>query len=130
MDAESASAAIKALNNNDFGGRDLAVNETLLLNLFFAGTISSMPPRLESNDGRNTVIRPLAEVAEAELIAYAAELRIPVIPCNLCGSQETQRRAEMKALLAELDSRYPGLRASMLTAQRNVRPSQLMYGHS
>jgi tRNA 2-thiocytidine biosynthesis protein TtcA len=102
------------------------LNETLLLNLFFAGAIASMPPRLESNDGRNTVIRPLAEVAESELIAYASELRIPVIPCNLCGSQETRRRAEMKALLAELESRYPGLRGSMLTAQRNVRPSQLM----
>jgi tRNA 2-thiocytidine biosynthesis protein TtcA len=101
------------------------LNETLLLNLFFAGAIASMPPRLESNDGRNTVIRPLAEVPEADLVAHAEALSIPVIPCNLCGSQETRRRAEMKALLADLEGRFPGLRSSVLTAQRNVRPSQL-----
>ncbi|MFK7894655.1 MAG: tRNA 2-thiocytidine(32) synthetase TtcA [Myxococcota bacterium] len=102
------------------------LNETLLLNLFFSGTLESMPPRLESDDGRNVVIRPMAEVSEADLTCYSEELAIPVIPCNLCGSQETARRAEMKALLSDLDSRYPGLRGSMLTAQKNLRPTQLM----
>jgi len=102
------------------------LNETLLLNLFFSGVLGSMPARLESDDGRNTVIRPMAEVGEADLTRYASALEIPVIPCNLCGSQETARRAEMKALIGELESRYPGLRGSMLTAQKNLRPTQLM----
>ncbi len=101
-------------------------NETLLLNLFFAGVLGGMPPRLESDDGRNVVIRPMAEITEGDLVRYAEHLRIPVIPCNLCGTQEVQRRGEMKALLAELEGRYPGLRGSVLTAQRNLRPSQLM----
>ncbi len=102
------------------------LNETLLLNLFFAGAMASMPPKLESNDGRNTVIRPLAAVAEADLQSYADALRIPIIPCNLCGSQDNQRRTEMKNLLSELEERFTGLAGSMLTAQKNIRPSQLL----
>lgn len=102
------------------------LNETLLLNLFFSGVLGSMPARLESDDGRNVVIRPMAEVSEADLHRHAEQLGIPVIPCNLCGSQENARRQEMKTLIAELEGRYPGLRGSMLTAQQNLRPSQLM----
>ncbi len=102
------------------------LNETLLLNLFFVGQLSSMPPVLQADDGENVVIRPMASVPEAELRAYAEELGIPVVPCNLCGSQEDQRRAEMKTLLAELEQKYPGLGASMATAQGNLNPSQLM----
>ncbi len=102
------------------------LNETLLLNLFFSGVLGSMPVRLESDDGRNVVIRPMAEVAESDLIRCAEVLDIPVIPCNLCGSQENARRAEMKALISDLEGRYPGLRGSMLTAQGNLRPTQLM----
>lgn len=102
------------------------LNETLLLNLFFSGVLGGMPARLESDDGRNVVIRPMAEVAEADLTRYAAALAIPVIPCNLCGNQENARRQEMKALIAELESRYPGLRGSMLTAQKNLRATQLL----
>lgn len=102
------------------------LNETLLLNLFFSGVLGSMPARLESDDGRNVVIRPMAEVAEADLSRHAERLTIPVIPCNLCGNQERARRQEMKALIADLETRYPGLRGSMLTAQKNLRPSQLI----
>jgi tRNA 2-thiocytidine biosynthesis protein TtcA len=102
------------------------LNETLLLNLFFSGVLGSMPARLESDDGRNTVIRPMADVAEADLSRLAESLAIPVIPCNLCGNQENARRQEMKALISELESRYPGLRGSMLTAQKNVRVTQLL----
>lgn len=102
------------------------LNETLLLNLFFSGVLGSMPARLESDDGRNVVIRPMAEVAEADLEDYARALAIPVIPCNLCGNQENARRQELKALIGELEGRYPGLRGSMLTAQKNLRPSQLI----
>ena len=102
------------------------LNETLLLNLFFSGVLGAMPARLESDDGRNVVIRPMAEVSEADLTAYAASLAIPVIPCNLCGNQENARRQELKSLIAQLEERYPGLRGSMLTAQKNLRPSQLI----
>jgi tRNA 2-thiocytidine biosynthesis protein TtcA len=102
------------------------LNETLLLNLFFSGVLGSMPARLESDDGRNVVIRPMAEVSEADLTRLADVLEIPVIPCNLCGNQANARRQEMKALITELESRYPGLRGSMLTAQKNLRPTQLL----
>lgn len=102
------------------------LNETLLLNLFFSGVLGSMPARLESDDGRNVVIRPMAEVAESDLVLYAEQLAIPIIPCNLCGNQEKARRQEMKTLIAELEERYPGLRGSMSTAQQNLRPTQLM----
>ena len=102
------------------------LNETLLLNLFFSGVLGSMPARLQSDDGRNVVIRPMAEVAEADLEDYARALAIPVIPCNLCGNQENARRQELKALIGSLEGRYPGLRGSMLTAQKNLRPSQLI----
>ena len=68
----------------------------------------------------------MAEIAEADLRRHADALGIPVIPCNLCGNQENARRQEMKSLIAELEERYPGLRGSMLTAQQNLRPSQLL----
>ncbi len=119
-------AAAEGFSKIALGHHREDLNETLLLNLFFSGVLGSMPARLESDDGRNVVIRPLAEVAEGDLIRHAEALRIPVIPCNLCGNQENARRQEMKALIAELEVRYPGLRGSMLTAQKNLRPTQLM----
>jgi len=100
--------------------------ETLLLNLFFAGQLKSMPPKLRSDDGRNVVVRPLAYCAEADLAAFAEEERFPILPCNLCGSQEGAQRAETKRLLAELEQRIPGVRASMLAALQNVRPTHLL----
>ena len=100
--------------------------ETLLLNLFFAGKLAAMPPRLVSDDGRHIVIRPLITCAESDLAALAAERRFPILPCNLCGSQAEAQRKQMKALIATLEEKNPTIRASMLAALRNVVPTALM----
>src|SRR3954453_13873479 len=99
--------------------------ETLLLNLFFSGKLSSMPPRLVSDDGRHVVIRPLIYCAEAHLAEMAAMRRFPILPCNLCGSQSEAQRKQMKAMLAEMESKHPTLRQTMLAAMGNVNPSHL-----
>jgi len=99
--------------------------ETLLLNLFFSGQLKTMPPVLDSDDGRNTVIRPLFLAAEEDLITFAAGQAFPIIPCNLCGSQENLWRAQVKELLGDLEGRIPNLRASVLTALQTVRPTHL-----
>ena len=100
--------------------------ETLLLNLFFAGQLKAMPPKLISDDRKNVVIRPLAYCAESELAAFAEEEGYPILPCRLCGSQEGAQRAETKKLLAELELRIPHVRGSMLAALQNVRPTHLL----
>lgn len=101
-------------------------NETLLLNLFFGGRIASMPPKLKSDDGRNILIRPMIYVPEEYLSQIADDLSIPIIPCNLCGSQENLQRARVKSLISEWKVQFPHIGASMLKAQQNVRPSQLI----
>jgi tRNA 2-thiocytidine biosynthesis protein TtcA len=100
--------------------------ETLLLNLFFAGSLKSMPPLLRSDDRRNIVIRPLCYAPEEEIAAYAELKRFPIIPCDLCGSQENLQRKRIKRLLSELSEEIPNLRQSILAAMRNVRPSHLI----
>src|SRR6185369_3847499 len=100
--------------------------ETLLLNLFFAGKLAAMPPRLVSDDGRHVVIRPLITAAEADLAALAAARGVPILPCNLCGSQSEAQRKQMKALLATLEQQNPRLRESMVAALGNVVPTHLM----
>ena len=100
--------------------------ETLMLNLFFAGSIKSMPPLLHSDDGRNTVIRPLAYAPEAEIAAFAKAKAFPIIPCDLCGSQENLQRKRMKRLMDDLSREIPHVRESVLAAMGNVRPSHLL----
>ncbi len=99
--------------------------ETLLLNMFHGGTLKAMPPKLFSDDGRNTVIRPLAYCREADIAAYAELRDFPIIPCNLCGSQENLQRQMVKELLQDWDKRYPGRIENMFRALRNVVPSHL-----
>ncbi|MEX3956351.1 tRNA 2-thiocytidine(32) synthetase TtcA [Trinickia sp. EG282A] len=100
--------------------------QTVLLNLFYGGKLKGMPPKLQSDDGKNIVIRPLAYVKEADLEKYAELRDFPIIPCNLCGSQPNLKRAEMKALIREWEKRFPGRVDNMFNALANVVPSHLM----
>ncbi len=100
--------------------------ETLLLNIFYTGKLSTMPPKLRSDDRRNIVIRPMVFVGEEELKNLTKIWNFPIIPCNLCGSQEGLKRQKMKDLVNQLEKEIPMIRASLLTAMGNVRPSQLM----
>ena len=100
--------------------------QTFFLNMFFGGKLKGMPPKLVSDDGKHIVIRPLANVAEKDLIRWAEHRQFPIIPCTLCGSQENLQRKQMSAMLREWDKKYPGRIESMFTALQNVVPSHLM----
>jgi tRNA 2-thiocytidine biosynthesis protein TtcA len=103
------------------------ITATFLLNLLYVGQLKAMPPVLRSDDGRNTVIRPLAYVPEAMLVEYAAERAFPLVSCGCpaCGLPE-QKRQVVKQLLAELEEREPGVKQNMLAALRNVKGSHLL----
>ena len=99
---------------------------TFFLNLFHGGQLKAMPPKLKSDDGRHVVIRPLAYVREDDLAAYAAEKRFPIIPCNLCGSQEHLERRQVREMLRTWERQHPGRVESILRALSEVRPSHLL----
>lgn len=99
--------------------------ETLFLNLFYAGSLKSMPPKLLADDKRNIVIRPMAYCREKDIAEYARMKEFPIIPCNLCGSQENLQRQNIKQMLAGWDETNPGRTETIFTALQNVSPSQL-----
>ena len=102
--------------------------QTFFLNMFFAGKLKSMPPKLVSDDGRHIVIRPLANVAEKDLIRWAQHREFPISPCTLCGSQENLQRKQVAEMLREWERRHPGRVENMFTALQNVVPSHLLDG--
>jgi tRNA 2-thiocytidine biosynthesis protein TtcA len=99
--------------------------ETLFLNMFFGGRLKAMPPKLLSEDRRHIVIRPLAYVAERDIVRYAAARDFPIIPCTLCGSQTHLQRAAVKNMLKEWELQHPGRLESIFSSLQNVAPSQL-----
>ncbi|MFA4914176.1 MAG: tRNA 2-thiocytidine(32) synthetase TtcA [Burkholderiaceae bacterium] len=99
---------------------------TFFLNLFYGAKLKAMPPKLVSDDGRHTVIRPLAYVPESDLIAYAALKQFPIIPCNLCGAQENLKRREVGRMIQDWDRKHPGRSWSIFNALSTVAPSHLM----
>jgi tRNA 2-thiocytidine biosynthesis protein TtcA len=99
--------------------------ETFFLNIFYGGKLKAMPPKLLSDDKKNIVIRPLAYVREKDIERFAAFKNFPIIPCNLCGSQENLQRTAMKAMLKTWDKQFPGRLETIFTSLQNVAPSQL-----
>ena len=99
--------------------------ETLFLNMFYRGALKSMPPKLICDDGKHIVIRPLAYCAEKDISDYASRLHFPIIPCNLCGSQQNLQRQAVKQMLQDWDRQFPGRIESMFTATQNICLSHL-----
>jgi tRNA 2-thiocytidine biosynthesis protein TtcA len=99
--------------------------ETLFLNMFFNGSLKAMPPKLLSDDRQNVVIRPMAYCKESDLARFARYKAYPIIPCNLCGSQDKLQRVQVKKMLAEWEREYPGRTETIFRSIRNIAPSQL-----
>jgi len=100
--------------------------ETFFMNLFHGGRLAAMPPKLLNDEGDVLVLRPLAYCAEEDLARFAEAMDFPIIPCDLCGSQDGLQRNAMKAMIAEMEDRMPGRKDTMIRALTNVRPSHLM----
>ncbi|WP_395343262.1 tRNA 2-thiocytidine(32) synthetase TtcA [Ningiella sp. W23] len=100
--------------------------ETLFLNMFYGGKIKSMPPKLLSDDGKHIVIRPLAYCKESDIQKYSSAMNFPIIPCNLCGSQENLQRKNIKMMLQDWQQRFPGRVESMFSAMQNIKPSHML----
>ncbi len=103
--------------------------ETLFLNMFFGGKLKAMPPKLVTDKGDHIVIRPLAYCAEKDIARYARSMEFPIIPCNLCGSQENLQRQNIKEMLVNWEREYPGRSQTIFTAMQNVKPSHLLDGN-
>ena len=101
------------------------IMETLFLNMFYAGKLKAMPPKLLSDDKRNIIIRPLAYCREKDINRFAAFKKFPIIPCNLCGSQENLQRKAMKQMLSLWDKQFPGRLESIFASIQNIAPSQM-----
>lgn len=100
--------------------------ETFFMNLFHGGRLAAMPPKLVNDDGDMLVLRPLAYCAEADLQKFSDAMKFPIIPCDLCGSQDGLQRNAMKTMLADMEKRMPGRKDAMIRALGNVRPSHLL----
>ena len=100
--------------------------ETFFLNMFFGSKLKAMPPKLQSDDGKHIVIRPMAYVREADTERYAALRQFPIIPCDLCGSQENLQRKQIKGMLREWEKKYPGRVENIFSSLTTVVPSHLM----
>jgi tRNA 2-thiocytidine biosynthesis protein TtcA len=98
---------------------------TLFLNILFGGKLKAMPPKLVTDDGSHIVIRPLAYCAESDIAKFARGMEFPIIPCNLCGSQENLQRQKIREMMQDWDKRFPGRTEAVLTAMQNVVPSHL-----
>jgi tRNA 2-thiocytidine biosynthesis protein TtcA len=104
--------------------------ETLMLNMFFAGKLKGMPPKLRSDDGKHIVIRPMAYVPEKLLERYAADMNFPIIPCDLCGSQPNLQRQTMKQMLRDWEKQFPGRVENLFRSMHHIVPSHLMDGEA
>ena len=104
--------------------------ETLMLNMFYAGKLKGMPPKLRSDDSKHIVIRPLAYVPEKLLERYAADMNFPIIPCDLCGSQPNLQRQVMKEMLREWEKKHPGRVENLFRSMHHIVPSHLMDGEA
>ena len=104
--------------------------ETLMLNMFYAGKLKGMPPKLRSDDGKHIVIRPLAYVPEKLLERYAADMNFPIIPCDLCGSQPNLQRQVMKEMLRDWEKKHPGRVENLFRSMHHIVPSHLMDGEA
>ncbi len=102
--------------------------ETLFLNMFFGGKLKAMPPKLVTDKGDHIVIRPLAYCAEKDIARFARGMEFPIIPCNLCGSQENMQRKNIKEMLSIWEQQYPGRSQTIFTAMQNIAPSHLLDG--
>jgi len=99
--------------------------ETFFLNIFYGGKLKAMPPKLLSDDKKNIIIRPLAYCREKDIERFSAFKHFPIIPCNLCGSQENLQRTAMKAMLRDWDKHFPGRLETLFASLQNIAPSQL-----
>ena len=100
--------------------------QTFFLNMFFGGKLKSMPPKLVSDDGQHVVIRPMAYVAERDLIRWAEHRQFPIIPCTLCGSQENLQRQQVGQMLRDWEKKHPGRLENMFNALKHTVPSHLL----